>query len=297
MFTAKIYPTQDLNEGLIVRIDEITGLYTATNNGFGTVNPSIADVKKMRVLWSSYLTETLIVTGNSLCKAGVQYIVVGSGSNTVVVDTKTYVLGNTFILGIDAVPIIGGGLSLNTTGIIAMQTTFLPIDKFFTVIPSQMGVDSLVYPDSVYHGKAEYYTTSYNAGDSLAAGTYIVNGDPGNVISVSGIHYNPGEVFVLSGIGSFSNITGLSTVNLFVANTTINFPLTYWSYGYKTILEQKYSDRNCACNEQYGVALEKIQSRLSAIEYNYEDDLNNDDYGTQIMIAEIAQIGLTEIRC
>jgi len=297
MFTGKIYITQDLDTGLTIRIDEITGDYTDTNNGYGFPNPYIYDVTKMRFLFSSYLSETFISTAVSQCKAGVQYVVSGSGSNTVVVDTKTFVLGDTFILEVDATPVIGSGLSLNTTGIFAMQTDFLPGEEWLLVIPSQMGVDSLIYPDSVYHTVAQYFTTEYTQGQSLSAGTYIVKGDAGNVINVSGVSYNPGETFTLTGTDTFSDTTGTSSVCLYVTSATDNTPLTYWSYKYKTVLQQKYASNSCGCNEKYALAIEEINNLLDAIEYNYQDDLNNDDSGTQIIIDKIAQIGTTEIIC
>jgi len=103
-----LYITLDYSTGSLVRIDDITGLYTADNTGgYGLPNPNMSAINKTRFLFSSYVTESTADQNVTECLANVEYVVNGTGANTVVVDTKTFVLWDILILRTDAATICG----------------------------------------------------------------------------------------------------------------------------------------------------------------------------------------------
>lgn len=289
----KLYITEDLNDGTTVRIDDITGDYTSENTGgYGTPNPKMSDVTKTRFLFSSYLTVTNLNENVTECESGKEYKVNGSGVNTVVVDTKTYSLGDTFVLETDATPVIGSGLTLAETGRFAYPTTFLPSDLSIEFTPSLFGIDSLEFPDSAYIVTYEVYTTEYAAG-TIGAGTYIVLGTSGT-IDISGVTYNAGEVFTQDSSFTF---TGSNNIALFNADVEYSFPLYYFALQARNNVANEYVQKNCKCKEGLGYKLFKIDSRLSAIKFNFENVINVDYSGTQTLLDEIIEIEGEDIGC
>lgn len=289
----KLYITEDLNEGTTVRIDDITGSYTSDNTGgYGAPNPSITSVTKTRFLFSSFLTVSNLNSNVTECESGKEYKVNGSGANTVVVNTKTYSLGDTFVLEVDATPVIGTGLTLAETGRFAYPTTFLPTDNYIEFTPSLFGIDTLEFPDSSYIVEYEVYTTSYSAG-AVAAGTYIVLGTSGT-ITISGVTYNAGEVFTRSSGFTFS---GSNNIALFNSSVEYSFPL-YWSaLQARNNVANEYVSKNCKCKEGLSYKLFQIDSRLSAIQFNFENAINVDYSGTQTLLDEIIEIEGENIGC
>lgn len=293
MIVPKLDITQDLDTGLTIRVDDITGAYTTENpGGYGFPNPEIYEVNRVRFLFSSYLSIISADQNVTECIASVEYQVYGSGNSTVDVDGKSFILGDKFIIETDATPVIGTGLLLKETGRFATITNFLPNDLFIDFVPSQTGNNQLIFQDSAYQSLYQVFITQYFSGASFPAGTYIVKGDPLKRIQVTstGFEYNAGEVFAVSGADTFTDITGTNSICKLEADTVYNFPLIYYAWQAKNVVEQQYVLRNCGCKEKYAFALSEIQSRLDAIAINYEDDLNNDDSGTQAMLDDILSI-------
>lgn len=278
----KLYITQDLNNGNIVRIDDITGNYTTENTGgYGTPNPNIADVNKVRFIFSSYLTEQNAAEGVLTCEANKEYEVVGSGEETVVVATQTYVLGDKFILMDDAIPVIGEGLSLNETGRFAYTPDFLPADIYDTFNPSSFGINSLIFPDSTYFCNYQVFTTLVSAGLTIA-GTYIVMSGS---IDISGIVYNAGEVFTMNGNFSFTG----NDIARYNAEVDYAFPLYYAALQARNNIALKYSN-SCNCDDTLTYKLMQIDNRLEAIKQNFLNDINSDYSGTQTLLNQIIEI-------
>lgn len=278
----KLYITQDLNEGDLVRIDDITGDYTTENTGgYGAPNPNDSDVNKVRFLFSSYLTEQNAAEGVLECQANKEYEVVGSGEETVVVATQTYVLGDKFILMDDATPVIGEGLSLNETGRVAYTPDFLPVDFYTTFNPSAFGVNALTFPDSTYFAVYQVFTTLRSAG-STPAGTYIVTTGS---ISISGVVYNAGEVFTQGGTFSFTG----NDIAEYNAEVDYAFPLYYEAFQARNEVALKYAN-SCNCDNGMTYKLMKIDNRFEAIKQNFENDINSDYSGTQVLLSEIIEI-------
>jgi hypothetical protein len=289
----KLYITEDFNTGETVRIDDITGLYSATNTGgYGTPNPTKSQITKIRFIFSSYVTENTIDSNVTECLSGKEYVVQGSGANTVVVNTKTYSLGDTFILMVDATPVIGVGLTLAETGRFAYTSSFLPADNYIELVPSTFGLSELIFPDSSYIIVYELYTTSVAAGSGKAAGTYIVSGTTGTS-TIAGVVYNAGEVFTQSSTFTFTG----NNIILFNEDVTYNFPLYYNALAARNAIANQYAQKNCQCKEELGYKLFQIDSRLEAIRYNFEDTLNTDYSGTQTLLEQIIEIQTENINC
>lgn len=297
----------DYSAGETLRIDDITGNYNAENTtGYGSPNPAIWQVNKVRFLFSSFLTERNANTNVKECLTNVEYRVVSSGiaapsgpTPRVIVDTKRYFLNDTFILMSDQTPVISISLALEETGRYACVTPFLPVDFFTTFAPSAFGIDQLIFPDSAYTSTEEVYTTSFVAGNVFSAGTYIVKGDPLNRIKVaeSGSSYYVGEVFTTTTDTSFSDDIGTNQICLFAASGTLTFPLTYYAQKVKDNIQTAFTTAGCPCKDQLEFPLFQVYSRLQAIQENYADELNNSDSYTQTLLDEIASIGARTQLC
>lgn len=278
----KLYITQDLNEGNLVRIDDITGEYTAENTGgYGSPNPRMIDVNKTRFLFSSYLTETNAAQGVLECEANKEYEVVGSGEETVVVSTQTYSLGDKFVLMDDATPVIGDGLSLNETGRFAYTPDFLPSDFYTTFNPSAFGIDALTFPDSTYFSTYQVFTTLRSAG-STPAGKYIVTTGS---ITTGGVTYLAGEVFTMTGTFTFTG----NNIALYDSEVDYAFPLYYNAFQAQNGVVLKYA-ASCNCDDALTYKLMQINNRFEAIKQNFENDINSDYSGTQVLLGQIIEI-------
>lgn len=305
MLLPKQFVYFDYNTGETLRNDEITGNYTPDNTGgYGSPNPAIWQVNKVRFMFSSFLTYRDASSGITECLTNVEYRVISSGipapvgpAPRVTVDTKRYFLGDTFVLMSDQTPTIPTSLLLEETGRYACVTPFLPADFYTTFAPSAFGIDSLIFPDSAYTSTEEIYTTSYLAGATFPAGTYIVKGDPLNRIDVSSTEYYAGETFTVTGNSTFTDITGTNEVCLYVTSGTLTFPLTYYAQKVKDDIQTAYTTAGCPCKEQLEHPLFQVNSRLEAIRKMYKDELNNSDSYTQTLLDEIASIGARTQLC
>jgi hypothetical protein len=208
---------------------------------------------------------------------------VGTGANTVVVDTKTYVLGDIFVLMEDATPVIGSGLSLNETGRFAYTPDFLPADLYEEFMPSSFGIDSLTFPDSSYFVTYQLFTTLLTAGAGKPDGTYIVMGTSGTT-TISGVVYNFGEVFTQ---GSTFTFTGNSIAEYYTEET-YSFPLYY--FAWQAIKNLTLEVANCTCNPELEQRLMEVNGRMESIRINFQNSLNSNYSGTQALLSQIIEI-------
>lgn len=266
----EILVTEDFATGNVVRIDDITANYTDAVNA-------------TRFLFSNYSKDLQVNTDVKECKSNVEYVVTGSGANTVVVDTKTFLLGDVFILRVDATPTIGVNLKLAETGRVLSYSTFLPTDFYKEFSPSEFGVDSLIFNDSTFKCSYEVFSTAVVAGSGIAAGTYIVKTGTAVIGSAT---YRAGEVIIKT--STFTLASG--TIYLLDASQEFVFPLYYNALQARNEIANAYVKQGCTCRNELELKLFKIDNILEAIRYNFEDVINLDYSGTQTMLDQIIEI-------
>lgn len=289
----KLYPQIDLNTGLTLVISDITGAYTSLNiGGYGAPNPLITDITKTRFVFSTYLSETQASPVTN-CLMGVEYIVGGTG--TVVVDTKTFTTGQTFILAKDATPNIAATATLTETGRFAGNCTFLPIMLNATFVPSDLNITGLIFqPDTTVTATYEVYTGNISAGAGKAAGTYIVQGTPvTDSITIGTSVYQVGEVFTQTGTFTFS---GSGTICLFNASVTEPFPIYYQTYQYYITAMQEYVN-GCLCSCGGKTKVCRLASILETVRENFENNLSTDYSLVQTLFDEATQISQNTCNC
>jgi len=118
------------------------------------------------------------------------------------------------------------------------------------------------------------FTTEYVTGDNLNVGTYIVTGNGTIVIDDTGMIYNPGEVFTLSGNSFFEDLTGTNQVVELYGSTTFYF-MTY-KYAY----EVYESYINAIAEGQCGTSLQsnfvQVHALLHSNIINFEKGISVD---------------------
>jgi hypothetical protein len=266
----EILVTQDFSTGDLVRIDDITTNYTTL-------------IAATRFLFSNYSKDLLVDTDVTECISNVEYEVTGTGVNTVVVDTKTFVLGDVFTLMIDATPVIGSGLKLAETRRVVSYSTFLPTDFYKEFSPSEFGINDLTFNDSSFKCTYEVFDTAITSGAGKAAGTYIVK--TGTAV-ISGATYRAGEVIIKT--STFTLTSG--TIYLLDESQEFVFPLYYNALLARNGIANDYVRQGCTCRNELELKLFKIDNLLEAIRYNFQDVINLDYSGTQTMLDQIIEI-------
>lgn len=114
------------------------------------------------------------------------------------------------------------------TGFYGERQTWIPSDSnYVSFNPDQTyKTSSLVFEDNVFTLRYQLFTTSYSAG-TVSAGTYIVVGNAGDFITISGGKRYVGEVFTATTSFTF---TGASTISLFDSEATTYFCTTAQIY-------------------------------------------------------------------
>lgn len=288
--------------GKTFKVLDNTGPYDATLNpgGYGGPNTIAAYVTATRFIFSSLLNEQQAETNVTSILAGREYIAEGTGS--FVYDTKTVNAGDTFIFELSGTPTLPSTITLRATGRFSPVLDFVPTDvETSDVTPSLTGVDSLVFPDTV--GSLEYsiYTTSYLAGVSRPAGTYVVTGD---TITISGVTYRPNEIFTQVGVFTF---TGSGTIHLYNATTTDpdgNPDYVYFVYGFYAFealmnLQKKLTSGCCGgCKEKVESNTEKAWNIWCGISDAFAvEDGEIDINATQCGLEEMVSLYNSVVRC
>jgi hypothetical protein len=268
----EILVTEDFTTGDVVRIDDITTNYTTPINA-------------TRFLFSNYSKDLQVNADVKECKSNVEYIVTGTGGNTVVVDTKTFLLGNTFSLRVDATPTIGLNLKLAETGRFVSYSTFLPTDLYKQFSPSEFGINSLTFNDSTFKATYQTFGTPITSGAGKAAGTYIVK--TGTAV-IGSSTYRAGEVIFRT--STFTLTSG--TIYLLDASQEFVFPLYFNALQVRNEIANAYVKQGCNCKDELELELKlsKIDNILEAIRYNFENVINIDYSGTQTMLDQIIEI-------
>lgn len=266
----EILVSQDFATGNVVRIDDITANYTDTVNA-------------TRFMFSNYSKDLQVNTDVKECKANVEYVVTGSGANTVVVDTKIFTLGSVFTLRVDATPTIGLNLKLAETGRVLSYSSFLPTNLYKEFSPSEFGIDALTFNDSSFKCTYEVFTTKFISGDTPSAGTYIVKS---GTAAIGTSVYRAGELIVATSIFSL----GDGDIYLLDASQEFVFPLFYNALQARNEIANAYVKQGCTCRNELELKLFKIDNILEAIRYNFEDVINLDYSGTQTMLDQIIEI-------
>lgn len=177
---------------------------TAVRFMFATVN-SVNEASSTSSLeaWREYtLNQNTTINGVSYLKGAVVYL--ANDYNLTGTDTAT------------------------ETGFYGERQTWIPSDSnYVSFNPDQTyKTSSLVFEDNVFTLRYQLFTTSYSAG-TVSAGTYIVVGNAGDFITISGGKRYVGEVFTATTSFTF---TGASTISLFDSEATTYFCTTAQIY-------------------------------------------------------------------
>lgn len=231
---------------------KVIDLYDSSNYSASTV--PISSIQSVRYLFATVNSINNKATRVLNLQLGKQYTITGTGS--IVIDTKTFNAGDTFILEVDTTVSYPTTMSIDETGYFSPVTNFLPsVDPFVQFTPSQCGqATNLIFDDSIFTCTMELYNTTNSAGLVVVSTTtqFIVRGSAGGTITISGVTYRIGEVFTKSTNFTFANATGTNTVCAFLQNGTFYF-MTYY---YANIVYEKYvryicgnsCDPNLECN-------------------------------------------------
>lgn len=288
----------DFNTGETFKIGDYTGVYNANFNttGWGTPNLSASAVNYVRVIFGSYLKEETANSNATEIIAGTEYRVVGTGSFTF--DTKTYNAGDVFISMATGTPTLPATIILEETGRFQPITDFVPLDVTsgdFT--PSLLGIDDIVFPDTIGNLQMDIYTTEYaSPNGSVPAGNYIVKGSVGQTITTGGVTYRVGEVFTKN---STFAITGTGKVVEY-ADTTVdangNPDYVYFLCGYHAfqaliMMSMKLADTCCNCKDKIRENyVEAMNLWASIINQLSNIDGQIDISGAQIKLDRIVQL-------
>lgn len=290
----------DINTGETLRPLDYTGIYSAlTTGGYGAPNISASSVTATRLIWSSYLQEQAAAVVTDI-ESGREFTVTGA---SLTFGTKTLTAGSTYILFSGGTP-TGSG-EMTTTGRYCSVTDFLPTDVAGDEItPSLAGIDSTIFPDSVYSLQYEIYTTEYSAGAVTVSGStkFIVRGDPGDTATVSGVVYAVGEIITSAVNFSF---TGDATICKFYAETVDDdgnatpfyFCLAYYAYQAIKGLEIEVAQATCGCLEKKLEAIRLCWNKYNAVLYNFDDNLGLSISGCQNMLEQIIELVETAENC
>jgi hypothetical protein len=286
----------DFETGETFVVNDLTGIYDTTTNltGYGTPNIEASEVNAVKFIFGSYLTESEASFSTTI-EAGREYTALGTGS--FVFDTKTVSAGETFIFMSDGTPTLPSTLTLVETGRFSSTTDFLPSDVLSSnFTPSLLGIDETVFPDSIYSMQMNVYTTSYAAGSTRPAGTYIVYGDIGDTITVDGVTYRINEEFTSASTFNFTGSAFIAKYYTTTTNANGDDDLVYFLCGYHAwqgILSLQNRVISVHCNTKTKNSLiicwnkwQSILSQLSVV------DGQIDISGCQILLDEIIQLSL-----
>lgn len=264
----------DIEAIVSYNVDDLSTLRVIDASNYGTPNPEVTDVNATRFVFSSVNARANIQTNVTSLKANYEYEFVGTG--TITIDGKTFNAGDTFIFRVDVSVTPPATIQINETGYYSPVTDYDPAtDSYEQFVPSQTGLpDDLYFPDNIFTCEYDVYTTEYVAFNTLIVGTYIVTGNGKIIIDDTGMTYNPGEVFTLSGNSFFENVTGTNKVVLLYGSTTFYF-MTY-KYAYQVY--ESYI--NAIAEGQCGTSLQanfvQVHALLHSNIINFEKGISVD---------------------
>jgi hypothetical protein len=250
-------------------LDDLSEIYFTDSSDIAPLS-----VNATRFVFSSVYGEANALQDVTDLKANVEYELVGTGSMTI--DGKVFSAGDKFILRVDVTVTPPSTIKINETGYYSPVTSYLPTNDRLTLVPSQMGLGSnTVFPDYVFTGIYEVYTTKYAAQVSLPAGQYIVTGN--GTISFDGIGgtYRVGEVVTLSAPNDFfDNLTGTNFVCKLDSSVTYYFQ-TY-KYAYETYERYVEALAKGQCGTNLQANFLKVYNLLHTNILNFEKGISVD---------------------
>ena len=249
-------------------LDDLSEIYFTDSSD---INP--LTVNATRFVFSSVYGEANALQDVTDLKANVEYELVGTGNMTI--DGKAFSAGDKFILRVDVSVTPPAGLKINETGYYSPVTSYLPTDDRLSLVPSQMGVgDNSVFPDYVFTGIYEVYTTKYAFSTLLPIGQYIVIGG-GKIELSSGNTYNTGEIFVNNDPQElFSNITGTNFVCKLDSSVTFYFQTYKYAYATYERYVEALAKGQCGTNLQANFL--KVYNLLHTNILNFEKGISVD---------------------
>jgi hypothetical protein len=249
----------------------------------------MTDVNGTRFKFASVLSSNQIATGVTNLVMGVEYTLVGTGS--IVVDTKTFNAGDTFILETNASPSIPSTLSVNETGYYSPVSGYVPTDGAVSFTPTQLGQSGLTVADTIFNFTYEIYTTKHSVGSVTVSSStqFIVTGSNGGYITISGVVYRVGEVFTKSSTFTFANTSGTNYVCNYYGSATMYFMSYYNAYNVYSNYINSVSQDNSLDMTLYSNFV-KVHTLLNANLINIEKSISVDITAMQNNLDEINSI-------
>jgi hypothetical protein len=227
-----------------------------------------ANVKATRFIFQKNINTVGddIIVGGTL-QVGREYIKTGGSSK--IYDGKSIGVGAIFIPRADIAVLSGDSFEyLNAT---AKPLGYLPSLTPLTIVPSDLYLDDLIFPNDVYALQYETYvdTSPSTLSTVVNERQYIVVGS--GTCVYNGNTYYPNDVFIATTNGAVS-FTGTANLKILFESRnkffTFNWLLT--QYFYQLVLENV--GLCCSIKE---LMMNKIQSKLLALEWtNYTQEIS-----------------------
>jgi len=261
------------------------------NSVFDDLTPY--DINATRLLFSTVNSRNNANTQVTEIIAFKEYIVT---FGVIFVNGRTFVTGDTIYMANNAsISSRSSNYKVAETGFYGIRSTYLPTESYVSYTPGQMlyGENGLYFTDNVVTLKYELYSTKYSAGVvSVSEETqFIVTGNQGNSITISGQTFYVGEVFKKTANFTFSNASGTNYVVKFEASTEKNFRTWYynwilWSNYFNTIstsyqVSQSFladflavTARINQCDlydyQNFNTSLQSVQDLMNDVNSNYQ---------------------------
>ncbi len=230
-----------------------------------SINPNVQGTRFIFQKNITTIGETINVGG--VLKEYRKYIKTNGSAQ--VYDGKTIAVGAIFIPRADTTVLSGDVFEyLNAT---AKPLGYLPSLTPLTIVPSDLCLDGLIFPNDVYALQYETYvgTTPTTLTNAVEGSQYMVIG-LGTCV-YNGNTYYPDEVFIAVDNGAI--VLGGSTVLLILSESRNKFFTFNWlltQYFYQLVLENV--GLCCSVKE---LLMNKIQSKLLALEWtNYTQEIS-----------------------
>jgi len=265
------------------------------NDGTTYVSPAtVVNIKGVRLLFQTVNSVASLDSSITTCNAWREYEVL---SGTAIARGVSYGVGRKMLFAINTTPT--GTWTATETGRYGQYiSNVLPSSgTSWTFTPSQVGrtaISNTYFEDEIYTMDYEQYTTQYNAGNILVAGTYLVVGAEGASVIIGGTKtVYVGEVYVSLGTETFA---GASKMILYSDDEAFSFATQYQSFVvYQSYLAAKavavapswqldsdlllvaslYASPTIAAQTDSGISLTQLQDNLDRINNYYINQLSN----------------------
>lgn len=251
-------------------LDDLSEIYFTDSSDITPLS-----VNATRFVFSSVYGEANALQDVTDLKANVEYELVGTGSMTI--DGKLFSAGDKFILRVDVSVTPPSTLKINETGYYSPVTSYLPTSDRLTLVPSQMGLGSnTVFPDYVFTGIYEVYTTKYEDSEVYPAGQYIVIGSNDFSITedTTGNIYRSYEVYTSNTSSQFATNAGTGFVYKLDSSVTYYFQTYKYAYATYERYVEALAKGQCGTNLQANFL--KVYNLLHTNILNFEKGISVD---------------------